>query len=269
MVEKFKTLCGPVLASTNTHTYLAPHPLLRPYIAHYTVQYPDPTALSGASLTLIPDASGCLVFMVHGDVSAYCWGATTRTVTVDNSPDRSEMYLFIEFLPGGGRRLTGFAQQELTDFRVPLSLLDRPLEQKVISLLENAGSLWALSEGLDMFFLDRLARFSDLPKVLQGLNTLSAATVRDLADSGCYSQRHLGRLFLENTGMGMKTYLRLLRINRALRLIRPGLPLTWVAQEAGYYDQSHFNHEFKSVCGVSPSTYLRSMSDFYSETLKF
>ncbi|MFQ8761961.1 MAG: helix-turn-helix domain-containing protein [Intestinimonas sp.] len=59
------------------------------------------------------------------------------------------------------------------------------------------------------------------------------------------------------------------RVNAAIRALQAGPPsLTRLAQELGYFDQSHFIHEFKSVCGVSPGRYLAHMSGFYKEPLK-
>ncbi|MEF9879914.1 MAG: AraC family transcriptional regulator [Clostridia bacterium] len=47
------------------------------------------------------------------------------------------------------------------------------------------------------------------------------------------------------------------------------MPLAYLAQESGFYDQAHFIREFKEVCAVTPGDYRRSMSDFYNEPLKF
>ena len=69
--------------------------------------------------------------------------------------------------------------------------------------------------------------------------------------------------------MGCKAYFQVLRVNAAIRALQAGPPsLTRLAQELGYFDQSHFIHEFKSVCGVSPGRYLAHMSGFYNEPLK-
>ena len=51
---------------------------------------------------------------------------------------------------------------------------------------------------------------------------------------------------------------------------KPGeVSLTHLAQELGYFDQAHFIHDFRSVCGVTPGTYRAELSDFYNEPLKF
>ncbi len=74
-----------ILAHTPTHLYIAPHPLLRPYIAHYTfcAQGAQPKSHLPEKLTLIPDASGCVVFSYDGRALSGCfWGPTTKTVVV-------------------------------------------------------------------------------------------------------------------------------------------------------------------------------------------
>ena len=57
--------------------------------------------------------------------------------------------------------------------------------------------------------------------------------------------------------------------NHALAGMGQAPSLSYLAQTLGYYDQAHFNHDFKSVCGVSPTIYQQKLSDFYKETHKF
>ena len=59
-------------------------------------------------------------------------------------------------------------------------------------------------------------------------------------------------------------YLRRLRIEAACReLARPELPLSVVAANAGFYDQSHFANTFRRYTGITPSQY-RSIVGFGS-----
>ena len=44
--------------------------------------------------------------------------------------------------------------------------------------------------------------------------------------------------------------------------------LTMLAQDLEYYDQAHFIHDFKDICGLAPSLYLKNKSDFYNEEFK-
>jgi AraC-like DNA-binding protein len=63
------------------------------------------------------------------------------------------------------------------------------------------------------------------------------------------------RAFKKAQGITPISYLILCRVEYAKRLVRSDLPLTRVALESGFYDQSHFIHCFKKYVGVSPDTY--------------
>lgn len=46
-----------------------------------------------------------------------------------------------------------------------------------------------------------------------------------------------------------------LKIDYAKSLLQNGTSLTWVAQEAGFYDLAHFSKEFKKAYGITPTAY--------------
>lgn len=70
---------------------------------------------------------------------------------------------------------------------------------------------------------------------------------------GC-SSRHLNRLFCENVGLGIKSYIQLAQFHRTLRLIcAEGLTLTQAAFEGGYADHAHMTRAFKRFGGFAPS----------------
>ena len=46
-----------------------------------------------------------------------------------------------------------------------------------------------------------------------------------------------------------------LRVRHAQNLLREGMPTASVANEAGFYDQSHLSSHFKSVCAMTPGQY--------------
>ncbi len=64
------------------------------------------------------------------------------------------------------------------------------------------------------------------------------------------------KLFKHTAGMTPHAWLVRLRLERACVLLgHTRWPLTRVAQEVGFYDQSHFNRAFKQAFGVAPSRY--------------
>ncbi|MGP3592755.1 helix-turn-helix domain-containing protein [Vagococcus sp. WN89Y] len=77
-----------------------------------------------------------------------------------------------------------------------------------------------------------------------------------LAAYSGYSRRHLQRLFLAVTGVGLGEYIRRRRLNRAallLRFSRRGYQD--IALSLGFDSQQSFNREFKKSTGMTPMQY--------------
>ena len=209
-----------------------------------------------------------------GRLSSRLWGPTTKMARVENDLCSGPLRFFIEFLPGGMSALTGWAQAELADRRLPLWQVSPGLERALFEALESSRDLSGLIARMDEILLSQ--REIGLPAPLrEAMAALQCSggmlPVRQLGALGHYSERHLGRLFRQHIGMGAKEFSRLIRINLLLkRLEGPNVfSLTELAQEFGFYDQAHFINDFKSVCGVPPGEYRKNQSVFYNETYKF
>ena len=275
MQQPEKRLELSILAHTPTHLYIAPHPLLRPYIAHYTfcAQGAQPKSHLPEKLTLIPDASGCVVFSYDGRALSGCfWGPTTKTVVVFGDAENIPLRFFIEFLPGGANRLLGLNLKDFTDRREPLDLVCPSLSIGIKNAFEQSQRVAYLSNAIDTLLLTALAEMPGNPRPLSPIlkHVSCQSTVSTAAEKIGYSERHLQRLITEALGMRYKTFTRLTRINLAMqRMEKDPVAFTKLAHALGYYDQSHFNHDFKAVCGISPTKYYAHMSDFYNESYKF
>jgi AraC-like DNA-binding protein len=62
-------------------------------------------------------------------------------------------------------------------------------------------------------------------------------------------------VFRERVGMPPHRYVSLLRVKHAQALLRKGVSVASVANEAGFYDQSHLARRFKRECGMTPTQY--------------
>lgn len=89
-----------------------------------------------------------------------------------------------------------------------------------------------------------------------------AGRISEVADHVQLSQRQLHTLFTAEFGVGPKRFNRLLRFDRAKRLIARRIvqgkagDLAGVAARCGYADQSHLVREFRSLAGTSPSRWV-------------
>jgi AraC-like DNA-binding protein len=81
------------------------------------------------------------------------------------------------------------------------------------------------------------------------------APIGELAAELGWSRRHLTERFTAAVGVPPKAYARILRFDRAHKLIRraDGATLGQIALDSGYYDQAHLNRDFREFAGVPPT----------------
>ena len=79
---------------------------------------------------------------------------------------------------------------------------------------------------------------------------------------GC-SRKHLAERFRIEIGVAPKTLARVLRFDRAVRLLRGGRAFGQTPLECGYYDQAHLNREVRDLAGTTPTelTAVTSVQD--------
>ena len=68
--------------------------------------------------------------------------------------------------------------------------------------------------------------------------------------------------FRDHVGLPPKTMARVIRFERAVRLLRDsGTPLGWaeIAYRCGYFDQAHFNREFREFAGRTPTEFAANL----------
>jgi AraC-like DNA-binding protein len=94
------------------------------------------------------------------------------------------------------------------------------------------------------------------------LATGGAVAVPELAREAGWSSRQLGARFRTEIGLAPKEAARVVRFDRARRLLqrrvtacRP-LELAALAAHCGYYDQAHLAREFRALAGLPPSRWI-------------
>jgi AraC-like DNA-binding protein len=113
---------------------------------------------------------------------------------------------------------------------------------------------------LEQFFMPRLGlvkAFSGKEALLEIISSRGKISIGELSADLNISARKLQRIFKEAVGVSAKTYQRLVRFSNAYAMLqKEQLSKTEVAYVGGYFDQSHFNLDFKSFAGEDPSSYF-------------
>lgn len=86
-----------------------------------------------------------------------------------------------------------------------------------------------------------------------------AIPLEQLAAIAGVSKYHLVRTFRAAVGAPPHRYQRALRLTRSLLMLRQGAPLSAIAHELGFADQSHFTRAFRAEYGTTPGAWLRAL----------
>lgn len=87
------------------------------------------------------------------------------------------------------------------------------------------------------------------------LATGGTATVETLTAMTGLGRRQIERAFHQEVGIAPKAFARIVRFQRAMRLVRRGLPLADVAAACGFYDQAHMALDFRRLALGPPSAW--------------
>jgi AraC-like DNA-binding protein len=263
----------------NTHSvitaHLKPHAPLSQFVN--LLWYWDGYVQPHAQERLLPDGSLCIVFNLGEDrIRLYdsqdisrrssirghvLCGAHSHSMVTDTRD--MVVTLGIQFKPGGAFPFLPMPTGELNEQCVSLDdvfgidarhLREQLLECNTPELKFAAVERWLQSRAL---------------KPLQRHQAVAYATARFLCDPLAqplaavldrvgYSQRHFNQMFTDEVGLTPKRFLRVRRFQHAIEHISACDSVDWVdlALRFGYYDQSHFVHDFRKFCGLTPAAYL-------------
>ncbi|MDX5683878.1 AraC family transcriptional regulator [Clostridioides difficile] len=262
-----------LIVCEDNFVYLLPCMQLKNWISNFTISFPNQTIISD-NYTIIPHGSVTLVFFYDATgLHSLLFGPTTKPKTVGNIANRCDVILIIEFQPAGFFPLIGIQQSELIDKVVPFSIINTSLDLEIKKIFNESLSIDKLILKLEELLISNIKiEYSDefilaIQLIIQNSGNISS---QEISKKVFYSSRHLNRLFNQYLGLSMKSFSRLVRINKSIKLLNNNkTSLMSICNELGFYDIPHFIKDFKIVCGITPQKYRANMSDFYSEIAKF
>lgn len=174
-----------------------------------------------------------------------------------------QVFFGIIFHPLAIKKIFKVPAGEFSDNTVDLTLLDPGFN----SLWQQLGEQDHFDKRVAVFLgwlrhkmIDWQPQEQLMNHFIYGHNRYSQS-VNELADSLCYSARHLSRKLYEATGMNAEEILLYKKYLHAVNLIHQSeLSLTEIAYQSNFADQSHFIRTFKLYAQITPGEYKRNMS---------
>jgi AraC-like DNA-binding protein len=155
---------------------------------------------------------------------------------------------------------------ELVDEMPALSTLlgteGRILEEQIMLAADNTRRVQILSA-----FLEKKLQYSKEDKgifscISHIIHSKENTGIQELAGQYLLSAKQLERRFKTYCGLSPKRFVRITRFQSALEFYSNKYKsLTGIAHECGYYDQSHFIHDFKAFSGYHPKQYFSGKAE--------
>jgi AraC-like DNA-binding protein len=227
---------------------------------------------------LMPNGEPCVIFNLRDDAiriydgenigrhsafgHAVMSGARTESFVIDTL--QQERVFGIEFQPGGAFPFFREPACETENASVALDCLWGFSAGEIRERLLAARDIAEMFRVAECALLGRLARPLELhPAVAFARREFCAAphiaTVARVVSQTGLSPRRFIQLFRQQVGLTPKAFCRVRRFQRVLHSVHGAKEAAWtnVALDCGYYDQAHFNHDFRAFSGVTPGEYLR------------
>jgi AraC-like DNA-binding protein len=200
---------------------------------------------TGDAVRVLPD--GCMDFLWDG-----------REITIAGTDTHAQVFearaatrmTGLRFAPGFAPRVLGAPADAFTDQRVPLDAVWTPAQvREITDLLAESATPAATLEALA---LRACAPADDDAELIERVADLARTGHNSsaIADRIGLSTRQLQRRSTAAFGYGAKTLGRVLRMQRALSLVRGGVRPADSAARTGYADQSHLARDVKDLAGI-------------------
>jgi AraC-like DNA-binding protein len=188
-------------------------------------------------------------------------GAQSEYMVIDTAQQASIMG--VHFRPGGAFPFFREPAGELRDTVVSLDTLwaraAADLRDRILEAVNHHERLLILERALLEQVVKPMQRHGAVAFALREFATAPyLRTVADVTSQIGLSSRRFIDLFRDEVGLTPKVYCRIQRFQRALRRAEGRRTVEWaaVALDCGYFDQAHFNHDFRAFSGINPSAYL-------------
>ena len=255
----------------------APDARLKPYIIDY-IGYREQAA--GPMRRLQPPFDGIPMIVTFGPTIEIINGdrpaqrrlfrsflAGLHDVHVFTEYQGEQMGFQVNFTLLGAYRFLNVTMSDIANRCIDLGdLLGDAAAERLADSMQDAEDWPARFDVMDGFLLDRLRQGRPMsPDVAWALKSLQAShgarTIGALSRDLSCSRKTLIQRFHAQIGLGPKAVANILRFSHAVERIRAADDESWagLAIACGYYDQAHFNRDFRRFSGRTPGEFQAAL----------
>ncbi|MEI7026970.1 AraC family transcriptional regulator [Paenibacillus sp. y28] len=237
----------------------APSAQLSPFVKHYWIVSWDLSGEEPHAQDVVPNP--CVNLVIEAQRSGIYGAASSKYTKILEGTGHA---FGVKFRPGGFYPFLQSPLSRLTDQSLALSDIFGPgaeAEAQQIRSAPSPDAMIALAEALLQ------SKLPEPDETVQYINTMidriqedrHITRVEHICQQFSLNIRRLQRLFNQYVGVSPKWVIQLYRLQNAAEALDldrvhagPGL-----SADLGYYDQSHFIRDFKTVIGKTPEEYGR------------
>lgn len=195
-------------------------------------------------------ADGCIDLIVDYDQKQLFFTGNQQT-DFDYEIETSAQFFGARMMPGAFHQLTGLsAECAMDDFILLQEIFDDLDSDTFFSM-----SFETAQEIFQAYLVEKFSdqRPNDFTQLFPRLSENIPQTTKELYELLYFSPRQCQRLFAKNYGLTPKMVLSILRFQKCLQILTSGQakPADILAV-TNYYDQPHFNKDFKHHLGITP-----------------
>jgi AraC-like DNA-binding protein len=169
--------------------------------------------------------------------------------------------ILIVFRPHGVKSFFNFPITELLNENLSLQDLaineTKELEDKLFNSPNNKQRVIHLEN----FLIKRLIHNNEFERVEHAIkiieNSKGQIRAKDIAHEVCLGIKQFERMFSKYVGVNPKKFASIVRFRNVIQMkSKHKKSMSQLAFDNGYYDQSHFIHDFKSLTGLTPKAFF-------------
>ena len=253
--------------------FIEPKDILKNYIKGYYVVEINSSVKFFSPERVFPTGNACMVFHYRSpsifkkkneeeieEPNLVLCGQQTSYYDLSLS-GKTGMILVI-FKPHGLSTFLNFPARELANENISLNDLfhneTAELEDKLLDSMDNNQRITILEN----FFIQKFnfnRYFNRIDHVIRLIEHYKGQIkMQELAEEACLGIKQFERIFQAHVGLNPKKFSGIIRLQSIIQTKNNNKKqdLAQLAFDNGYYDQSHFIHDFKNHTGISPGNFF-------------